>query len=107
MPVRGRADRPVPSPQVKTGPDRVDGQTYMVLEDGDPRIGERSLLVALAVCCALPMLAIILLTSVAGLALDPAVAAAVGITAAGLCVGIMVLHRRPGHPDDGGRTQHH
>jgi hypothetical protein len=26
MPVRGRADWPVPSPQVKTGPDLVDGQ---------------------------------------------------------------------------------
>lgn len=71
-----------------------------------PQIGERSLLVALAVCCALPMVAIILLTSVAGLAFGPAVAAAVGITAAGLCVGIMVFHRRAGHHHGGG-TQHH
>ena len=49
----------------------------------------------------------LLLGVLAGLALGPAVPAAVGITAAGLCVGIMVLHRRPGHPDDGGVTQHH
>ena len=78
----------------------------MVLDDGNPRIGERSLLVALAVCCAVPMVAIILLTSATGLAFGPAVAAALGITAALLCVGIMVLHRRHGHHPSGG-TQHH
>lgn len=64
-------------------------------------------MVALVVCCALPMTAIILLTSATGLAFGPAVAAALGITAAVMCVGIMILHRRPGHPDDGSGTQHH
>jgi hypothetical protein len=64
-------------------------------------------MVALAVCCALSMLAIILLTSVAEPALGPAVAATLGITAAGWYVGIMVLHRRPGHPTTAAAPRHH
>lgn len=61
---------------------------------------DRPLLVALAVCCVVPMLGIIVLTSVIGVALGPAVAVSVGVVAAGVCVAVMVQrHRSGGHHD--------
>ncbi|MCC5950802.1 MAG: hypothetical protein JJU45_01785 [Acidimicrobiia bacterium] len=62
----------------------------------------RLFLVALAVCCAGPMLLIVVLTSVVGIAVGPAAAATIGAVAAGLCVAVMVVrHRRaPGGHDD-------
>lgn len=72
-------------------------------ELNDP-IGERGLLVALAVCCVVPMAAIVVATSVLGIAFGPAVAIAIGLTAAGVCVVVMVQHRRTRHhrPSGGG-----
>lgn len=55
---------------------------------------DRKLLVALAVCCAGPMLLIIVLTSVLGVAVGPAVAIAVGLVAAGICVLVMARHHQ-------------
>lgn len=62
--------------------------------DGAP--SERKLLIALAVCCAGPMLAIVVLTSVIGVALGPAVAVSLGLVAAGMCVAVMIQHHRKG-----------
>lgn len=62
---------------------------------------ERALLVALAVCCAGPMLLIVVLTSVVGLAIGPAVAAALGLVAAAVCVTVMIRHRRTPHRHNG------
>jgi len=63
---------------------------------------ERKLLIALAVCCAGPMLAIVVLTSVIGVALHPAAAVSLGLVAAGGCIAAMVVKhpgflRRSGH----------
>jgi len=63
---------------------------------------ERGVLVALAVCCVVPMLAIVVLTSVIGVALGPAVAVSLGLVAAGVCVAVMVQRHRGGTPHDGG-----
>jgi len=52
------------------------------------------LLVALAVCCAGPMLLIIVLTTVLGVAIGPAAAIAIGTVAAGVCVAVMAQHHR-------------
>lgn len=57
---------------------------------------DRGLLVALAVCCAGPMLLIVVLTSVAGIALGPATAVSLGLVASGVCVAVMVQRHR-GH----------
>ena len=75
-------------------------------ESNDP-IGERSLLVALAVCCVVPMAAIVVATSVLGIAFGPAVAIAVGLTAAGVCLAVMVQHRRSGHHQHPGGSHGH
>jgi hypothetical protein len=63
---------------------------------------DRTLLVALAVCCAVPMLAIIVLTSIIGIALGAAVAVSLGLVAAMVCVAVMVQHHRGGehHNED-------
>lgn len=53
---------------------------------------ERTLLGALALCCAGPMLLIVVLTSVLGVAVGPAAAIAVGVVAAGVCVAVMIRH---------------
>ena len=55
---------------------------------------DRKLLTALAVCCAGPMLLIVVLTSALGVAIGPAAAIALGIVAAGLCVAVMTQHHR-------------
>ena len=52
------------------------------------------LLVALAVCCTGPMLLIIVLTTVLGVAIGPAAAIAIGTVAAGVCVAVMAQHHR-------------
>ena len=57
---------------------------------------DRGLLIALAICCAGPMVLIVVLTSVAGIALGPAAAVSLGLVAAGVCVAVMVQrHRGP------------
>jgi zinc transporter ZupT len=70
---------------------------------------ERAMLIALAVCCAVPMIAIIVLTSVVGIALGPAVAVALGVVAAGICVAVMVQRHqaRPHHHTDEGHQHGH
>lgn len=55
---------------------------------------DRVLLVALGVCCAGPMLLIIVLTTVLGVAIGPAAAIAIGTVAAGVCVAVMAQHHR-------------
>ena len=59
---------------------------------------ERPLLAALAVCCAVPMIGIIVATSVVGVALGTAAAVAIGLVAAGVCAAVMYQHHRP-RPD--------
>jgi hypothetical protein len=63
-----------------------------------PTVSDRGLLVALAICCAGPMVLIVVLTSVAGVALGPAAAVSLGLVAAGVCVAVMVQRHR-GHPE--------
>lgn len=57
---------------------------------------DRPLLVALAVCCAVPMIGIVVATSVVGVALGTAAAVALGLIAAGVCVALMLAHHRSG-----------
>lgn len=59
---------------------------------------ERPLLAALAVCCAVPMIGIIVATSVVGVALGTAAAVAIGLVAVGVCAAVMYQHHRAG-PD--------
>lgn len=60
--------------------------------------GDRPLLVALAVCCAGPMLVILVLVALLGVAIGPALAISLGLVAGGLCVALMVgRHHRHGH----------
>lgn len=49
---------------------------------------------AMVACCAIPMLAIVVLVSVVGVAFGIAIGVALGLVAAGVCVALMVLHRR-------------
>ncbi len=60
---------------------------------------ERVLLAALAACCVLPMIGIVVLTSVLGFAIGPAAAISIGVIAAAACVAIMTRphHRRRAH----------
>ncbi len=62
----------------------------------DPaRPRERLMLGMIAVCCAGPMLLIVVLTSVLEVAIGPAAAITIGVVAAGLCVTLMIVrHRR-------------
>lgn len=59
--------------------------------------GDRMFLLAVAACCAGPMLAIVVLTSVLGMAIGPAGALTLGVLAALVCVALMVQrhHRTP------------
>ena len=60
--------------------------------------GDRLPLVAMAACCAGPMLAIVVLVTVLGVAIGPALAISLGLVAAGLCIALMVgRHHRNGH----------
>lgn len=63
---------------------------------------ERFVLAALAACCIGPMLAVIVLTSVLGIAIGPAAAITLGIVAAVVCVVIMASRHR-GHDRTGVR----
>lgn len=49
---------------------------------------------AMVACCAIPMLAIVVLVGVVGVAFGIAVGVALGVVAAGVCVAVMVQHRR-------------
>lgn len=62
--------------------------------DDNTRSSDRGLLVALALCCAGPMLLIVVLTSAVGVAVGPAVAITLGVAAAGVCVAVMTQHHR-------------
>lgn len=66
--------------------------------NGEKSTNERTLLVALAVCCAVPMVAIIVLTSVVGVAIGPAAAISLGFVAAMVCVAVMAQRHRGGSP---------
>ncbi len=68
---------------------------------------DRPLLVALAVCCAVPMIGIVVATSVAGLALGTAAAIAIGLVAAGVCVALMLQHHRSAPDTAGHEGRHH
>lgn len=59
-----------------------------------PPSHDRMLLVALAACCVLPMLVIVVLTAVLGVAFGPAVAVSLGLVAAFVCVAVMYQHHR-------------
>lgn len=76
-------------------------------DESDDPIGERGLLVALMVCCVVPMAAIAVATSILGVALGPAVAIVAGLTAAGVCVAVMVQHRRGQHHHPSGDGHEH
>jgi Flp pilus assembly protein TadB len=67
---------------------------------------ERTLLVAIAACCAVPMVAIVVLTSIVGVTLGPAVAVSLGLVAAMVCVAVMVQHHRGGHDRDEAHHEH-
>lgn len=67
---------------------------------------DRGLLVALAICCIGPMLLIVVLTSVVGVALGWAAALSLGLVAAGVCVAVMAQrHRGHSHIADGGGSR--
>ena len=55
---------------------------------------DRKVLAALAACCVGPMLLIIVLTTVLGVAVGPAAAIALGTVGAGVCVAVMAQHHR-------------
>jgi hypothetical protein len=52
---------------------------------------------AIAACCAGPMLLIVVLVSVLGLALGPAAAISLGLVAGALCVAVMAVRHRRHH----------
>lgn len=54
----------------------------------------RKMLVAMALCCMVPMGFIVVMTSVVGVTFGWASALALGMVAAGVCVAIMVQHHR-------------
>jgi hypothetical protein len=64
--------------------------------DDHARTLDRRFLAALALCCAGPMLLIVVLTSALGVAIGPAAAITLGLVTAGLCVAVMARHHR--HP---------
>lgn len=67
---------------------------------------DSGLLLALAICCIGPMLLIVVLTSVVGVALGWAAALSLGLVAAGVCVAVMAQrHRGHSHIADGGGSR--
>jgi hypothetical protein len=70
-----------------------DDDTATRPERGDS-VGGHPVLIALAVCCTVPMIGIVVMTSVLGLALGWATAIAVGVVAGGICVAVMAQHHR-------------
>lgn len=67
----------------------------------------RKMIVAMALCCIVPMGFIVVMTSVIGVTFGWASALALGLVAAGVCVAVMVQHMRneqdgdPHHGPDG------
>jgi hypothetical protein len=75
---------------------------------GSDSDGGRPVLIALAVCCTVPMIGIVVMTSVLGVALGWAAAIAVGVVAGGICVAVMAQHHRGGtHENHGAPHDHH
>ena len=66
----------------------------------DRKHRERLWLGMIAACCVGPMLIIVLLTGVLGVAIGPAAAISLGAVAAGVCVALMVARHR-GHRQGG------
>ena len=79
--------------------------TISTSDDSD---GGRPFLIALAICCTVPTIGIVVMTSVLGIALGWAAAIAIGVVAATVCVLVMVQHHRGGVPEsDGAMHDHH
>lgn len=77
---------------------------------GDDPDGARPILIALAICCTVPTIGIVVMTSVLGIALGWAAAIALGVVAAAVCVVVMAQHHRRGgtpHEDHGAVHDHH
>lgn len=67
----------------------------MTSHEGHAAVLDRRLLFALAICCVGPMLLIVILASVVGVALGWATALTLGLVAAGVCIAMMAQrHRR-------------
>lgn len=62
-------------------------------------------MLALAICCVGPMLLIVVLTSVLGVALGWATALTLGLVAAVVCIAVMAQRHRRQRPVDDRRTQ--
>lgn len=70
----------------------------------EPKPNERFLFVAFAACCIVPMLGIVVLTAVLGVALGPAAAISIGVIAAMTCVAVMVIRHRDHSDHEEGPT---
>jgi len=68
------------------------------LPENEPR-HERFLFLAFAACCVVPMIGIVVLTSVVGVAVGPAAAISIGAVAAVTCI-IVMAQRHRGHRTD-------
>lgn len=88
------------SPAPSSGPGSVTGP-----QEKPDAGSDRPLLLALAFCCVVPMLAIIVLTSVIGVALGPAVAVSLGLVAALVCGAVMVQRHRRGKHHQGHHSE--
>jgi hypothetical protein len=75
--------------------------------NGTDKGNGRPVLVALAVCCTVPMIGIVVMTSVLGLALGWAAAIAVGVVAGGICVAVMAQRHRGGTHENHGAPHDH
>lgn len=70
-------------------------------------IVNRKMIVAMALCCIVPMGFIVVMTSVIGVTFGWASALALGLVAAGVCVAVMVQHMKHGEGEGSqGRTGH-
>jgi hypothetical protein len=67
--------------------------SHPVEADNDSR-RHWAMLGMIAACCAGPMLLIVVLVSVVGLAIGPAAAIALGLVAGGLCIAVMTMRHR-------------
>ncbi len=57
-------------------------------------MSSRAMLAMMAACCVGPMLLIVVLVSVLGVAIGPAAAITLGLVAGVLCVALMISHHR-------------
>lgn len=77
----------------------------MADHNGQP-VPRSTMLAVIAACCLGPMLLLVLLTAVAGIAIGYAAAATLGATAASFCVVLMLAgHRRHRATQDGDGAQ--